>query len=146
VKSYNGRNRFILPFIVRMFVYLQFQPCLLASLINFSNSPYYIWLGRPRSCDVTRVCHAFEIEGGNLIGNCSPTISRQETKDTEFVPPLEIGEPVMDVQQLASNTQTVIDISPPLSSFHYQVNKVEFFPVTVACHLQIIVAMASPLL
>ena len=95
-----------------------------ASLIDFSNSPYYIWLGRPRSCDVTQACHAFEIEGGNLIGNCSPTLSRQENKDSEIVPPLEIGESVMDVQQLASRTQTVIDISPPLSSFHYQVNKV----------------------
>lgn len=103
VKTYNGRNRFVLPFIVRI--------------------PYYVWLGRPRSCDVTRACHAFEIEGGNLIGNSSPTLSRQESKDSEFVPPLHIDEPVMDVQQLASNTQTVIDISPPLSSFHYQVNK-----------------------
>lgn len=88
------------------------------------NSPYYIWLGRPRSCDVTQACHAFEIEGGNLIGNCSPTLSRQENKDLEVVPPLEIGELVVDVQQLACGSQTVIDISPPLSSFHYQVNKV----------------------
>jgi betaine lipid synthase len=97
----------------------------LSYVINRSlNSPYYIWLGRPRSCDVTQACHAFEIEGGNLIGNCSPTLSRQENKDSEIVPHLEIGEPVLDVQQLASRTQTVIDISSPLSSFHYQVNKV----------------------
>lgn len=95
-----------------------------AVLTQILNSPYYIWLGRPRSCDVTQACHAFEIEGGNLIGNCSPTLSRQDNKDSEIVPPLEIGEPVMDVQQLASGSQTVIDISPPLSSFHYQVNKV----------------------
>lgn len=94
-------------------------------MTHLSNSPYYIWLGRPRSCDVTRACHAFEIEGGNLIGNCSPTLPRQETKDSEFVPHLEIGEPVVDVQELSFITQTVIDITPPLSSFHYQVNKVE---------------------
>lgn len=127
VKTYNGRNRFVLPFIVRMFVCL-FQFSFLVSITDFSHSPYYVWLGRPRSCDVTRACHAFEIEGGNLIGNSSPTLSRQESKDSEFVPPLHIDEPVMDVQQLASNTQTVIDISPPLSSFHYQVNKVGPFP------------------
>ncbi|RDB16813.1 hypothetical protein Hypma_002666 [Hypsizygus marmoreus] len=103
VKSYNGRNRFILPFIVRI--------------------PYYIWLGRPRSCDVSRICHAFEVEGGNLIGNCSPTPSMYDAKVTETVPPLEIGEPIMDVQVAVDSPPMVIDITPPLSSFHYQVNK-----------------------
>ncbi|KAF8313463.1 S-adenosyl-L-methionine-dependent methyltransferase [Clavulina sp. PMI_390] len=52
IKSYNGRNRFVLPFIVRI--------------------PYYIWIGCSRSRDTSRFAHAFEVEGGNLVGNCSP--------------------------------------------------------------------------
>jgi hypothetical protein len=62
-----------------------------------------------------------------MIGNCSPTLSRQETEESEFVPPLEIGEPVVGVKERAFSSQTVIDITPPLSSFHYQVNKVQRF-------------------
>ncbi|KAG6813636.1 hypothetical protein H0H92_008872 [Tricholoma furcatifolium] len=74
VKSYNGRNHFILPFIVRI--------------------PYYIWLGRPRACDVSRQCHAFEVEGGNLIGNCSPLLLQNKVT-SDAIPPLEIGEPAL---------------------------------------------------
>ncbi|KAJ6586838.1 hypothetical protein DFH09DRAFT_1245371 [Mycena vulgaris] len=100
IKSFNGRNRFILPFIVRI--------------------PYYIWLGRSRSCDVSRACHAFEVEGGNMIGNCSP-VSLKAIKGTEdLVPSLQIGEPVLDLQQLGQ--ATTIDIAPPFSSFHYHIH------------------------
>ncbi|EGN99748.1 hypothetical protein SERLA73DRAFT_121865 [Serpula lacrymans var. lacrymans S7.3] len=103
IKSYNGRNRFVLPFIVRI--------------------PYYIWLGRSRSCDVSPFCHAFEVEGGNMIGNCSPT-PNAVVKESEMVPPLEIGDPMLPVPVEPSNAAaTVIDITPPLSSFHYQVGK-----------------------
>ncbi|KAG6862216.1 hypothetical protein C0995_002146 [Termitomyces sp. Mi166 len=101
VKSYNGRNQFIIPFIGRI--------------------PYYIWLGRPRSCDVSQACHAFEVEGGNLIGNCSPTLLHD--RKTRDVLPLEIGEPALDVEEMNRSAPVVIDITPPLSSFHYQVNK-----------------------
>jgi hypothetical protein len=62
-----------------------------------------------------------------MIGNCSPTLPRQETEESEFVPPLEIGEPVVSVKERVFSSQTVIDITPPLSSFHYQVNKVQCF-------------------
>ncbi|KAF5385883.1 hypothetical protein D9615_002476 [Tricholomella constricta] len=103
LKSYNGRNRFILPFIVRI--------------------PYYIWLGRPRSCDVSKVCHAFEVEGGNLIGNCSPTLSQHDGKVTETISLLEIGEPIMEYSAPTDDGSLIVDITPPLSSFHYQVNK-----------------------
>lgn len=99
VKTYNGRNRFVIPFIVRI--------------------PYYIWLGRPRSCDVSRFCHAFEVEGGNLIGNGSPS-SFAIVKESEAIPPLEIGKPVIDKVVRAD---AVINITPPLSSFHYQLGK-----------------------
>ncbi|KIK03500.1 hypothetical protein K443DRAFT_676678 [Laccaria amethystina LaAM-08-1] len=100
VKNYNGRNRFFLPFIVRI--------------------PYYIWLGRPRACDVTRFCHAFEVEGGNTIGNCSP-VPFKIVKEAESVPPLDISDPIVDVSSDMIKAENVINITAPLSSFHYQV-------------------------
>lgn len=100
VKTYNGRNRFVIPFIVRI--------------------PYYIWLGRSRSCDVSRFCHAFEVEGGNMLGNSSPA-SFTTIKDSETIPPLEIGEPVLNLQ--ASHADALITVTPPLSSFHYHLGK-----------------------
>ncbi|KAJ3713291.1 hypothetical protein C8R42DRAFT_698973 [Lentinula raphanica] len=105
IKSYNGRNRFVLPFIIRI--------------------PYYIWLGRPRTADISRTCHAFEIEGGNTVGNCSPASSYNGVKGidpTLEIPPLELGSPIMKQHAEFSNA-VVVNITPPLSSFHYQVNK-----------------------
>jgi len=99
VKTYNGRNRFIIPFIVRI--------------------PYYIWLGRSRSCDVSRFCHAFEVESGNMIGNCSPA-SFNVIKDSKVIPLLDIGSSVVEVAPLVPAHST-INITPPLSSFHYHV-------------------------
>ncbi|KIM63223.1 hypothetical protein SCLCIDRAFT_1214338 [Scleroderma citrinum Foug A] len=100
IKTYNGRNHFVIPFIVRI--------------------PYYIWLGRSRSCDVSRFCHAFEVEGGNLLGNCSPS-SFVTIKESEIIPPLEIGKPALEQPPIRSDA--VISITPPLSSFHYQLGK-----------------------
>ncbi|KAF8130541.1 hypothetical protein EV363DRAFT_1450349 [Boletus edulis] len=99
VKTYNGRNHFIIPFIVRI--------------------PYYIWLGRSRSCDVSRFCHAFEVESGNMIGNCSPA-SLSVIKDSKSIPLLDIGKPLVEVEQPVPAHST-ISITPPLSSFHYHV-------------------------
>ncbi|KAF8210145.1 hypothetical protein K438DRAFT_1903773 [Mycena galopus ATCC 62051] len=98
IKSFNGRNRFILPFIVRI--------------------PYYIWLGRPRSCDVSRAAHAFEVEGGNMIGNCSPAPSKAIMDVEDLVPPFQLGQPV-----LPNEGGVVIDITPPFSTFHYHLNR-----------------------
>lgn len=102
--------------------YHRLSQVLIASL----HSPYYIWIGRPRSCDIRQACHAFEIEGGNLIGNCSPILPSHDsfTKMTETVPPLEIGPPIVENKTSDEASPTVIDITPPLSSFHYQVGKV----------------------
>lgn len=88
-----------------------------------SHSPYYIWLGRPRACDVTRFCHAFEVEGGNTIGNCSP-VPFKIAKEAESVPPLDIGDPFADVSSHKIKAENVINITAPLSSFHYQVKNV----------------------
>lgn len=87
------------------------------------HSPYYIWLGRSRGCDVSRFCHAFEVEGGNQIGNCSPAAPFGGVKEpAEPIPPLEIGSPAMDDEPVRADA--VINITPPLSSFHYQLGKV----------------------
>lgn len=99
----------------------------------YSFSPYYIWLGRPRSCDTSRFSHAFEIEGGNTVGNCSPA-TFTTVKETEIVPPLEIGEPVLAMSRGLNSdaplpVATVIDITSPLSSFHYQVKNVRLIPL-----------------
>jgi betaine lipid synthase len=45
-------------------------------------------------------------------------------KETEMVPLLEIGEPVMGLWGGAPSGAAVIDITSPLSSFHYQVKNV----------------------
>ncbi|KAJ7680239.1 hypothetical protein DFH06DRAFT_408282 [Mycena polygramma] len=99
MKSFNGRNRFIFPFIVRI--------------------PYYIWLGRSRTCDVSRACHAFEVEGGNMIGNCSPTPLRAIKEAGDSVPSLQIG----DALQPNEPQGIAIEITPPFSSFHYHMSK-----------------------
>ncbi|KAI3619807.1 betaine lipid [Moniliophthora roreri] len=103
VKSYNGRNRFVLPFIVRI--------------------PYYIWLGRPRSADVSRHCYAFEVDGGNTIGNCSPSaVALGGNRETENIPPLELSQSIMDNKGDKCTGAVVINVTPPLSSFHYHIN------------------------
>lgn len=91
-------------------------------------SPYYIWLGRSRSTDVTRFLHAFEIESGNTIGNMTPKSLRamKAPEDAAVVPELEIGEPALRLESRQEEPEQgiVIDVSPPLSSFHYQVKNV----------------------
>ena len=65
-----------------------------------------------------------------MIGNCSPS-ALNALKETEAVPPLEIGQSVIALDELSTRTATVIDIRAPLSSFHYQVEKV--CPTDVTC-------------
>jgi betaine lipid synthase len=43
-------------------------------------------------------------------------------KDSETIPSLEIGEPVLKTQ--ASHADALITVTPPLSSFHYHLGKV----------------------
>ncbi|PWN41282.1 hypothetical protein IE81DRAFT_324662 [Ceraceosorus guamensis] len=47
IKCFNGRNNFIVPFIVRI--------------------PYYIWIGCSRARDTTAAIQAFEVEAGNRV-------------------------------------------------------------------------------
>ncbi|KAJ8077140.1 hypothetical protein PM082_001568 [Marasmius tenuissimus] len=102
VKSYNGRNRFVLPFIVRI--------------------PYYIWLGRPRAADVSRQSYAFEVDGGNMVGNFSPVVKFDSVRETEVIPSLDLGNAIMDNQGGGKSGAIIINVTPPLSSFHYHIN------------------------
>jgi betaine lipid synthase len=45
-------------------------------------------------------------------------------KETELVPPLEIGEPAVELSVDVPSGAAVIDITSPLSAFHYQVKNV----------------------
>lgn len=129
-------------------------------ILTFPFRPYYIWLGRSRSCDVSRFLHAFEVESGNTIGNLSPRnalgspasasassssttvirpstsliIAKSSTSDgSPEIPELEIGEAALPLNGEKGNEpnnltdaplvtgSVIIDVSPPLSSFHYQV-------------------------
>ncbi|KAG6864791.1 hypothetical protein C0991_007121 [Blastosporella zonata] len=64
------------------------------------------------------------VEGGNLIGNCSPMpLPQHDAKIADSVPHLEIGEPALDIKASPDRAAVVVDITSPLSSFHYQVNK-----------------------
>ena len=63
-----------------------------------------------------------------------------------LVPPLEIGEPAVPLNTQAVG-QMVIDVTPPLSSFHYQIKNVCFPPVEILSYILISsIAMASALL
>lgn len=110
MKSYNGRNKFIVPFIVRI--------------------PYYIWIGCSRSRDTSRFTHAFEVEGGNLIGNCSPLTPAVDMANMK-VPPLDIGSPILDLDSelgkmekktrsnSVSSQTTIVEVTPPLRYVGY---------------------------
>ena len=129
VKSYNGRNHFFIPFIVRI--------------------PYYIWVGCSRKRDTSRFVHAFEIEGGNLLGNCSPVHRPTVPVPMASLPDLDLGPAALgDLQNanLKEKSAVIVNVTPPLryiqgmpssnssgssqspahSSFHYQLKHVGY--------------------
>lgn len=61
-----------------------------------------------------------------MIGNGSP-LGLAAAKETEMVPPLEIGEPALELVKRGPPGSAIVDITAPLSSFHYQVKKVGCF-------------------
>ena len=97
VKSYNGRNRFILPLIVRI--------------------PYYIWIGCSRKRDTSRFVHAFEIEGGNMLGNCSPAHDPTVPVPTANPPDLDLGPAALgDLPRSIPKKKSdiIVNVTPPL--------------------------------
>ena len=112
-------------------------------LVDCCIRPYYIWLGRSRFCDVTRFCHAFEVEGGNTIGNCSPA-----SLEFKIVSPSVSNVSHDPEPRLPSHDgRSVINITAPLSSFHYQIKKVSSQAIVQWSSTDVtIIALASALL
>ncbi|SGY13011.1 BQ5605_C043g12060 [Microbotryum silenes-dioicae] len=111
IKSFNGRNHFVLPWIVRI--------------------PYYVNLMTSRRADTSRANVAYKVDAGNTISaSASPLLvaARQSNVD---LPALNIGLAALSrrnssPQQLCrsksqASATTRIDVSPveQLSSFHY---------------------------
>jgi betaine lipid synthase len=76
--------------------------------------PYYIWIGCSRSRDTSRFTHAFEVDGGNMIGSFSPTSS--STIIVSNVDLLDIGQPSIAIPDNSNIKikETIIDVVPPL--------------------------------
>lgn len=129
IKCFNGRNDFIVPFIVRI--------------------PYYIWLGCSRQRDTTNAIQAFEVESGNrvIVPPSFPELSfshiLQATKAVQIAEKDGLDSAICNsafditgnqgnrlVRRRESEHGSVsstssafrIDLGPhvPLSSFHYQ--------------------------
>jgi betaine lipid synthase len=124
IKCFNGRNNFIVPFIVRI--------------------PYYIWLGVSRERDTLKAIQAFEVESGNRVvvppsfpelaylhaGNedakitsaTATAVDAEATFDsTRSLLRRRVSEATTD-SDADSDRPLKLDLGPhfPLSSFHYQ--------------------------
>ncbi|GAC97098.1 hypothetical protein PHSY_004682 [Pseudozyma hubeiensis SY62] len=128
IKCYNGRNNFIIPFIVRI--------------------PYYIWLGVSRERDTNKALQAFEVESGNrvVVPPSFPELAFMHDEETLSKKPSATSTGVDASQDASSRFEPArrlirrrvseattesdadsdrplkLDIGPhfPLSSFHYQ--------------------------
>ncbi|SCZ94604.1 BZ3500_MvSof-1268-A1-R1_Chr12-3g03992 [Microbotryum saponariae] len=111
IKSFNGRNHFVLPWIVRI--------------------PYYVNLMTSRRADTSRANVAYEVDAGNIISaSASPLLAAARQSNVDL-PALNIGLAALSrrnssPQQLRrsksqESATTRIDVSPveQLSSFHY---------------------------
>jgi betaine lipid synthase len=67
-----------------------------------------------------------------MIGNCSPVVASASkiSKEKDELADLDLGPPAITDRPDPGQDQ-VIDITPPLSSFHYQVSKVCSTPLFV---------------
>lgn len=128
IKCYNGRNRFIVPFIVRI--------------------PFYVWIGCSRGRDTTKAVHAYEIEAGNRV-ICPPSfpelsfahllaqkqeeegtakstaLQRRYSQATESSTSSSVRRRGSDEEgdsDVSIDDAVRLDLGPklPLSSFHYQ--------------------------
>lgn len=93
LKCFNGRNHFIVPYLVRI--------------------PYYVWLGVSRERDTKAAVTAYEVEAGNNVAvpPSFPDIARERIRKADSAPAVEGA-----VEQLKQDMPT----HWPQSSFHYQ--------------------------
>jgi betaine lipid synthase len=76
-----------------------------------------------------------------MIGNCSPPTALRALKENGVVPPLEISQSVICLDEEIPAAAMVVDVKPPLSSFHYQVEKVCFSNATLVSARPIVYRM-----
>ncbi|KAJ6630276.1 hypothetical protein B0H10DRAFT_1983869 [Mycena sp. CBHHK59/15] len=88
IKIFNGRNHFVVPHIVQI--------------------PYFIWLGRSRFHDASRLTHNFEVESYSTQNHPIP-FDRRFIEDTQ--PRQTVEMPALQLDDA------------PLSPFHYHVTK-----------------------
>lgn len=71
--------------------------------------------------------HAFEVESGNTIGNTTPH-ALKAIKAKDDLPEFEdLGDPALQLSpalKAKAREAVVIDVSPPLSTFHYAIRNV----------------------
>lgn len=90
IKCYNGRNRFVIPYLVRI--------------------PYYIWLGVSRDRDTSQAVQAFEVEAGNHVAvpPSFPDVARARLDKAASASASDIAALKHGMAEW------------PVSSFHYQ--------------------------
>lgn len=96
LKCFNGRNHFIVPYLIRI--------------------PYYVWLGVSRERSTTEAVKAFELEAGNHVAvpPSFPDIARERMKKAST--PVQVDGAVTELQQ-------DLAVVWPQSSFHYQARR-----------------------
>ena len=112
IKSFNGRNRFLLPWLIQI--------------------PYYVNIATSRRTDTSSANQAYEVDAGNTISvTASPLITPMRHSNLDPLPDLSLGfaalEKVQRDQQRARRNSSAhsdthrVEIAPelPLSSFHY---------------------------
>ena len=59
-----------------------------------------------------------------MIGNCSPVVKFDSAQETGVIPALELGHAMMDNEGGGKAGAVIINVTPPLSSFHYHITSV----------------------
>ncbi|KOS14515.1 hypothetical protein Malapachy_1139 [Malassezia pachydermatis] len=93
LKCYNGRNHFIVPYLIRI--------------------PYYVWIGVSRQRDTTSAVKAFEMEAGNHVAvpPSFPDIARER---------MQRALTTKQIDGVVEQLKQEMAIQWPQSSFHYQ--------------------------
>ncbi|KAG8708678.1 hypothetical protein FRC09_001099 [Ceratobasidium sp. 395] len=95
VKVLNGRNNLGIPWFIQI--------------------PYYVFIGCPRSVNVSAALEAFEVDSGNSVGNYSPKPVANKS-NLRRIPSYSLdGSSTSEI----SDKDLAAELAPPSSSFHY---------------------------
>lgn len=112
IKSFNGRNRFILPWLIQI--------------------PYYVNIATSRRTDTSSANQAYEVDAGNTISvSASPLLTPMRQSNYDPLPDLSLGLAALERVEHSSQRQRRtssahsdshrVEVEPdlPLSAFHY---------------------------